>query len=125
MLRRTALTAGQLSALLLLAGCGGATAVRLAEPRGTLHAHVGDELVITFRVQPGVGYAWTLISNQPAAVLTLESDRFKAEHPGLVGGAGNEVFTFNGREAGTAVLTFHHAFRGTTIEDRRVVVILS
>ena len=81
--------------------------------------------MITFRVQPGVGYAWTLTGNRPAGVLTLSSDEFKADNPGLVGGPGNEVFTFRALKAETVALTFHHAFRGKPIEDRRVVVVLS
>jgi predicted secreted protein len=112
-----------LLALVALAGCGSSTkTIRVADPNGTLDAHVGETLVITFRVQPGVGFGWSLTGNQPAAALTLKSDQFEADKPGFVGGPGNEVFRFNVVKTGTAVLTFHHAFRGQPLGNRRVVV---
>jgi predicted secreted protein len=123
---RVVLAGGLLLALVAVAGCGSASkTIRVAEPNGTLDAHVGDTLVITFRVQPGVGFTWALTNSRAAPVLTLKRDQFEADKPGLVGGPGNEVFTFNTGKTGTAVLTFHHAFRGQPLGNRRVVVAVS
>jgi predicted secreted protein len=114
-----------LLALLALAGCGGSAIVRVAEPSGTVHAHSGDTLVMTFGASPGVGFAWTLLTVTPAASLSLVSDRFQADNPGAVGGSGSDIFTFKAHKTGTVQLTFRHLFRGRLLEQRPVAVTLS
>jgi predicted secreted protein len=126
-LRRTLVTFSAIVSLGVPLGCGGgggSSTVRVADPRGTVHARVGDTLVLTFAAQPGVGYGWTLLGSAPAE-LKLQSDDFKADKPGLIGGPGSEVFTFKAQKTGTVGLVFQHAYRGRQIGNRRVVVVLS
>jgi predicted secreted protein len=111
--------------LVTLAGCGGSVTVRVAEPSGTVQAHTGDTLVMSFGASPGVGYGWTLHAVMPPASLSLVSDRFQADHPGAVGGSGSQIFTFKAHKAGTVQLTFRHFFRGRLLEQRQVAVTLS
>lgn len=111
-------------AVIALAGCGGSSTVRVAEPTGTVYAHPGNTVVLTFSASPGIGFAWTLQSATPAGLLSLVSDRFQADNPGTVGGSGNDVFTFKAHKAGTLQLTFRHLFRGRRLEQRHVVVTL-
>ena len=124
----TVVAVGVIVLLIVPLGCGGgggSSTVRVAEPSGTVHVRAGDTLVLTFGAQPGVGYGWRLIGSAPVDEIRLESDEFKADKPGLIGGPGNQVFTFKALKAGTVGLLFEHAYRGRLIENRRVVVVLS
>jgi predicted secreted protein len=120
--RRALGTVAPLVALLALAGCGASTTVRVAEPSGTVSAHSGDTLVLTFGASPGIGYAWTLHAIVPAGSLSLVSDRFQADNPGAIGGSGSDIFTFKAHRTGSVKLTFRHYLRGRMLEQRDVVV---
>jgi predicted secreted protein len=123
--RRSLYAVVVLTAGVALAGCGGGATVRVAEATGTVHAHPGDTVVLTFGASPGIGFAWTLQSALPAGPLSLVSERFQAEHPDTVGGSGNAVFTFKARKAGAVKLTFRRLFRGRPLEQRDVAVVLA
>jgi inhibitor of cysteine peptidase len=79
-----------------------ATVVATSKDNGaTLHAHVGDELVVRLPETPGTGFRWHI--DVSPVNLALRQDAFDPSGSG-VGGQGTRTFEFHAQTAGTTVL---------------------
>ncbi len=89
---------------------------------GSLHAHVGDELVLHLPEAPTTGFRWK-VEDAPAN-LTLEHDSFDSGSG--VGGRGTRTFQFRATAAGDARLALKRwrEFEGETSVAERFQVTL-
>jgi predicted secreted protein len=118
---------GALVLLAALAGCGGGTSqLRLDEPSGSgpVALKPGQQLVVSFAVNHGIGTAWVIGPRPAAAVLRYRGASYHQQGRELAGAPGSERFVFEARARGEAHAVFLHYFRGKLTErrDLRIVV---
>ena len=119
--------AGALVLLAAAAGCGGGTSqVRLDEPSGNgpVALKAGQQLVVSFAVNHGIGTAWVIGPRPAAAVLRYRGASYHPQGRELPGAPGSDRFVFDARAKGEAHAVFLHYFRSKLTErrDLRVVV---
>ena len=85
----------------------------------------GENLALTFDVQPGVGLEWSLTSNRPAGVLEHTGGKESANESGAIGGPATRTFLFHAEKPGSVVLRFHHSYRGKPRGNHAVHVAVS
>lgn len=79
-----------------------ATVIATAKDNGgTLHAHVGDELLVRLPEAPGTGFRWQI--DVSPVNLSLRHDAFDPIGSG-VGGQGTRTFAFHAQSSGSAQL---------------------
>jgi predicted secreted protein len=111
------------------AGCGGGggpSQLRLEDPRpdGPVALKPGQELVVSFPVNHGIGTDWVIGPKPAAAVLRYRSASYHPQGQQLPGSGGSERLVFEAHARGEAHAVFLHYFRGKITErrDLRVVV---
>jgi inhibitor of cysteine peptidase len=106
-------------ALLALAACGGdgePLDISAADSGATVSVETGQSLVITLESNLTTGFQWNLVGEPEAGVLTLVGSEYIAPEDGAVGEGGVEVWTFEGKGAGTTALELSY-FRPFDTED--------
>jgi inhibitor of cysteine peptidase len=101
--------------IVLLAGCGGGEPARQSSPAVikvtptaasgvTVHARVGDTVVVSLAANPTTGYQWQFA---PGDTFSIESSAYVADpNPGnLAGKGGTQIVTLKVTRAGTSDLT--------------------
>jgi predicted secreted protein len=121
-----------IAATAALASCGSSSTssttsstVRVGKAQGSVTAQPGQSLAVSFQTEPGVGFDWNLVSNRPQGVVTLHGDHSVPAKPGTIGGSETRTFTFRANRPGSAVLVFHHSYRGKPRGTRTVRVTVS
>jgi len=113
------------AALLLAAAAHGAVIPLGGDANAkTIHARVGDRIVLTLKANASTGYAWS-VSASGTPVVRLDSARYlPSTKPGLVGAPGRYVARFTVRAAGRCkiVLTYARHTRPATQPAQRLVV---
>jgi inhibitor of cysteine peptidase len=83
---------------LALAACGkstGATVTLLETDSGrTVELVRGDKLIIQMEASPTTGYTWEAVSLDTSVLKQQGDPEFKEGQPGMMGGGGTLVFTF-------------------------------
>jgi predicted secreted protein len=125
---RTAAIAALLAAA--LAGCGGGSGgpspLQLDNPRGSapVTLKAGQELVVSFQVNYGIGTDWAIGPKPTISVLRYRGAAYQARGPQLPGSGGNKRFSFQARAKGRTPATFLHYFRGKLTERRVLTVVV-
>lgn len=73
-----------------------------------IRALAGKEFSITLPANHTTGYSWRLATKLDPATLTLLSNTYHESTSGMVGAAGEEVWTFTAPAQGTVPLTFEY-----------------
>jgi predicted secreted protein len=114
--------------LLALAGCGGGgpSQRRLDNPngRGPVTLEPGQELVVSFPVNHGVGTDWVIGPRPAAAVLRYRRATYEPVGPQLPGAGGRQRFVFEARSKGHTRAVFLHYFRGKLSERRSLAIVV-
>jgi predicted secreted protein len=115
-----------LTTLAACGGGGGASQRRLDNPKGgaPVALRPGQQLVVSFPVNPGVGTDWVIGPRPAGAVLRYRSASYVPVGRQLPGSGGRERFVFEARARGDVHAVFLHYFRGKLTErrDLRIVV---
>jgi predicted secreted protein len=111
-------------------GCGSdssssSATVRESGTASSVKMKEGENLALTFDVQPGVGFEWTLTSNRPGGFLEHTGGKESANESGAIGGPATRTFVFHAEKPGSAALRFHHSYRGKPRGDHTVRVTVS
>ena len=126
MTRKVCATALVLLAALAGCGGGGVSQRRLDNPRGSgpVTLKPGQQLVVSFPVNPGIGTDWVLGARPAAAVLRYRRASYDPQGRQLPGSGGRRRFVFEARARGDAHAVFLNYFRGklTDRRDLRIVV---
>lgn len=72
-----------------------------SESGKTLHAQVGDVVVVRLPESPTTGFRWAIVGG-PDDVLRLRDDRFELAGGGGIGGGGTRIFRLAANRGGTA-----------------------
>jgi predicted secreted protein len=120
---------GALVVLTAAAGCGGSggpSQLRLDDPRANRPVALtpGQELVVSFPVNHGIGTDWVIGPKPAAAVLRYRSASYHPQGRALPGSGGSERFVFEARARGEAHAVFLHYFRGKITERRDLGVVV-
>jgi predicted secreted protein len=122
---RRAFAAG-LTALALLAGCGGGgengtEGIVFKDPSGSIDVARGMKFTFEFSVNASVGYDWEPAGSLPAsAPVALKDTRVHYENPDSAGDSGVKRFVYDAKRTGEATIVLRKLFRGDE-EERRTL----
>ncbi len=97
---------------LLLTACGGASSpapaptMAISDPARQLDATAGGTFKLMLNSNPTTGYHWEIVGALDETVVKFVSKDYKStSEPGLVGGGGVDVWTFQAVGAGETTIT--------------------
>jgi len=95
-----------------------------ADNNGEVTAAPGDILVVRLKTNPGAGYSWQAIGNDPNKLKPLDNSIVEEQSQTELGGATYQVFRFEVKSEGTSILELQYEGSGETTpkETYRIAV---
>lgn len=88
---------------------GGPSVFNVSESGKQIELAPGDSLVVTLDSNPSTGYAWSISGISDEAVIDEVSNEFMGADTGMVGAGGQEVWTFEAGDKGTATIEMQYS----------------
>ncbi len=90
--------------LFLLTACGGSQ-LEITDPGQTIEADAGSEFQIVIESNPTTGYHWEIVGELDVDVVRhVSTDYQSTSEPGVAGGGGVDIWTFNAVGPGSATI---------------------